>query len=52
MPIQTMASVPSKELWDGLTEMMLPLDAQGYSAIVVTMRRRLRRASASGAPRR
>lgn len=32
----TMASAPSGELWDGLTDMMLPLDEQRYYTIVVS----------------
>jgi hypothetical protein len=34
--VATMASAPSGELWDGLSDMMLPLDAQGYYTIVVS----------------
>lgn len=32
----TMASAPSGELWDGVTDMMLPLDDKGYYTIVVS----------------
>ena len=32
----TMASAPSGELWDGVTDMMLPLDDQRYYTIVVS----------------
>jgi len=34
--VATMASAPSGELWDGLSDMMLPLDEQGYYTIVVS----------------
>src|SRR5262249_37414864 len=34
--VVSVASPPSGELWDGLTDMMLPLDASGYYTIVVS----------------
>jgi hypothetical protein len=34
--VVSVASAPSGELWDGLTDMMLPLDEQGYYTIAVS----------------
>jgi hypothetical protein len=34
--VATVASAPSGNLWDGVSDMMVPLDAQGYYTIVVS----------------
>lgn len=35
--VSTMASPPSGALWDGVSDMMVPLDDQGYYTIVVSL---------------
>jgi hypothetical protein len=34
--VATMASAPSGELWDGVSDMMVPVDDEGYYTVVVS----------------